>query len=116
MIKTASEFIARAKAQINCVDAATAKGLYDKSEGAIIIDVRETTEADASQLTASINIPRGVLEMKIPDLCPEPDILILTHCAAGGRASLAAERLQEMGYTNIHAITEKFEDIKAVFG
>ena len=116
MIKQASEFIAEAQAQINCLDAVSAKALYDKSEGALIIDVRESTSAEASQLIASINISRGLIEMKLPTLCPDPDTLILTHCAGGGRASLAAARLQEMGYTNVYAITEKFEDIKTVFG
>jgi len=116
MIKSASEFIMEAQALINCVDAIAAKDLYDESEGALIIDVRESANAEASQLIASINISRGLIEMKIPNLCPEPDTLILTHCAGGGRASLAAARLQEMGYTNVYAITAKFEDIKAVFG
>jgi rhodanese-related sulfurtransferase len=116
MIKPASEFIAEAQALINCVDAVAAKALYDESEGAFIIDVRETASAETSQLIASINISRGLIEMKVPGLCPEPDTLILTHCAGGGRASLVAARLQEMGYTNVYAITAKYEDIKAVFG
>ena len=116
MIKPASEFIAEAQALINCLDAVSAKVLYDKSEGALIIDVRETANAEASQLIASINVSRGLIEMKIPSLCPEPGTLIFTHCAGGGRASLAAARLQEMGYTNVYAITDKYENIKAVFG
>ena len=57
-----------------------------------------------------------MLSSVYPGLCPEPDTLILTHCAGGGRASLVAARLQEMGYTNVYAITAKYEDIKAVFG
>ena len=116
MIKPASEFITEAQTQINCIDVTSAKALYDESEGALIIDVRESADAEASQLIASINVSRGLIEMKIPGLCPEPDTLILTHCAAGGRASLVAARLQEMGYTNVYAITAKYEDIKATFG
>ena len=116
MMKPASEFIAEAQAMINCLDAVSAKALYDKSEGALIIDVRESENAEASQLIASINISRGLIEMKVPGLCPEPDTLILTHCGGGGRASLAAARLQEMGYTNVYAIIAGYEDIKAIFG
>lgn len=116
MIKPASDFIAEAQAVIKCLDAVSAKAKYDESEGALIIDVRESMDAEKSQLIASINISRGLIEMKIPGLCPDPDTLILTHCGGGGRASLAAARLQEMGYTNVYAITAKFEDIKAVFG
>ena len=48
--------------------------------------------------------------------CVDSETLILTHCGGGGRASLAALTLQKMGYTNVHAITETFEDIKDAFG
>ena len=54
--------------------------------------------------------------MKIAKYCPDSETLILTHCGGGGRASLAALTLQKMGYTNVHAITATFEDIKDAFG
>ena len=116
MIKTAAELIAEAQAQIDCVDIPSAKALYDQSEHAVIIDVREANSAAESKLKDAINISRGLIEMKAPKLCPDPDTLILTHCGGGGRASLAALTLQEMGYTNVHAITAKFDDLKDAFG
>lgn len=116
MIKTASELIAEAQTRINCLDVPSAKALYENSENAVIIDVREAESAANSKLVGSINISRGLIEMKIPKLCADPDTLILLHCGGGGRASLAALTLQEMGYTNVHAITAKFEDIKNAFG
>ena len=115
MIKPVADFIAEAKSRCNCVDIESAKKLYDDADNAIIVDVREPNEAEEKKLADSINIPRGVLEMKIAQVCPDPDMLILTHCAAGGRASLAADRLQEMGYNNVHVIEGKFDDIKATF-
>ena len=116
MIKTASELIAEAQTRINCLDVPSAKALYENSENAVIIDVREAESAANSKLVGSINISRGLIEMKVPKLCSDPDTLILIHCGGGGRASLAALTLQEMGYTNVHAITAKFEDIKNAFG
>jgi len=116
MIKTAGELIAEAQTRISCLDVSSTKALYDDSENIIIIDVREPENAANSKLKDSINIPRGLIEMKVPNLCPEPDTLILLHCAGGGRASLTALTLQEMGYTNVHAITAKFEDIKDALG
>lgn len=116
MIKTAGELIAEAQTRINCLDVSSAKTLYEGSENAVIIDVREPESAAVSKLDDSINIPRGLIEMKVQNLCPEPDTLILLHCAGGGRASLTALTLQEMGYTNVHAITAKFEDIKSALG
>jgi phage shock protein E len=116
MIKAASDLIAEAQTQISCVDIVSAKILYDDSESAVIIDVREADSAAKSKLADSINISRGLVEMRVPKLCTNPDTLILTHCGGGGRASLAALTLQAMGYTNVHAITATFEDIKDAFG
>jgi rhodanese-related sulfurtransferase len=116
MIKTAGECIKQAQSQINCLDVATAKELFKKSHYAVIIDVREADSAVTSKLSDSINISRGLLEMKVPGHCPDPDTLILTHCGGGGRASLAALTLQEMGYKNVYAITATYDDIKAAFG
>lgn len=116
MIKTAGELIAEAQTRISSLDVASAKALYEGTENAVIIDVREADSASISKLRNAVNISRGLIEMKAPKLCSDPDTLILTHCGGGGRASLAALTLQEMGYTNVHAITAKFEDIKAAFG
>jgi rhodanese-related sulfurtransferase len=116
MIKNAGELISAAQEQIQCLDVASAKALYDESENVIIIDVREAESAGNSKLENATNISRGLLEMKMPALCSDPDTVILTHCGGGGRASLAALTLTQMGYTSVYAITAKFEDIKEVFG
>ena len=116
MIKTAGELISEAQTQIDCIDAISAKSLYQNSVKAVIIDVREAQNAENSKLKDSINISRGLIEMKIAKYCPDSETLILTHCGGGGRASLAALTLQKMGYTNVHAITATFEDIKDAFG
>ena len=115
MIKTAGELISEAQTQIDCVDAISAKSLYQNSVNAVIIDVREVKNSENSKLKDSINISRGLIEMKIAKYCPDSETLILTHCGGGGRASLAALTLQKMGYTNVHAITATFEEIKEIF-
>ena len=115
MIKTAGELISEAQTQIDCVDAISAKLLYQNSVNAVIIDVREAQNAENSKLKDSINISRGLIEMKIAKHCPDSETLILTHCGGGGRASLAALTLQKMGYTNVHAITATFNEIKEIF-
>ena len=80
MIKTAGELIADAQTKIDCVDEISAKTLYDNAENPIVIDVREAKNAEKSKLKDSINISRGLIEMKIAKHCPDPDTLILTHC------------------------------------
>ena len=116
MIKTAAELIKEAQRKIRCLDVASARTLYEASRSPVIIDVREADSAAASKLNDSLNISRGLLEMNVPKTCPDADTLILTHCGGGGRASLAALTLQDMGYTNVYAITAEFDEIKATFG
>jgi len=116
MIKTAGDLIKEAQQHIECIDVAAAKKLYDENSDAVIVDVREADSARESKLTDSINISRGLIEMQLPKQCPDSNTLILTHCAGGGRASLSAHTLKQMGYDNVYAITATYEEIKKVFG
>jgi rhodanese-related sulfurtransferase len=115
-IKSAAELIAEAQVHLSCLDAEAAKELYDSSPDAVILDVREARSAARSKLADSTNISRGLLEMQVAKLCPDPSTVILTHCGGGGRASLAAYTLGQMGYENVHAITAPYEKILKTFG
>lgn len=116
-LKTAGDLIAQAQQSISCVSVEKAQSLFEENRGsAIILDVRESESATKSKLTDSVNISRGLVEMQFPKICSDADTLVLTHCGGGGRASLVAASLQQMGYTNVHAITAPFDDIKSAFG
>ncbi len=116
MIKPASDFIADAQQHIKCLNPTQAKELIQSTKDIIVLDVREPAEAAESKLACSINLPRGLLEMKIQGHCPNEETTILVHCGGGGRASLAAARLKEMGYANAHAITAKYDELKKILG
>ena len=116
MLKTADDLIREAQQHIECVDVQTAKKIYDENPDAVILDVRESENAAESKLQDSINISRGLVEMKLPRQCPHPNTLILTHCGGGGRASLTAKTLRQMGYDRVYAITAPYDEIKKVFG
>jgi rhodanese-related sulfurtransferase len=116
MLKSTDELIREVQPHINCVDVATARKIYDENPDAVIVDVREADSAAQSKLSGSVNISRGLLEMQVHKLCPEASTVILTHCGGGGRASLAAHTLQQIGYENVYAITAPFDEIKKAFG
>jgi rhodanese-related sulfurtransferase len=116
MLKSADEMIREAQQHIKCVDIATARRIYDENPDAVIIDVREADSAAMSKLAESVHISRGLLEMMVHRTCPESDTVILTHCGGGGRASLAAHTLQQLGYQNVYAITAPYDEIKKTFG
>jgi len=80
-------------------------------ENGLVIDVREPGEVSAKPVKGSVNIPRGVLEMKISELTKDADKAIYLHCGTGARATLAAEQLQRMGYTKVTAISSGIDEI-----
>ena len=115
MLKTADDLIRAAQQDIECVDADSAYDIYRNNPGAVIIDVREADSAAKSKLNDSVNISRGLLEMMVQKACPSADTVILTHCGGGGRASLAAQTLGQLGYRRVYAITAPYDDITKAF-
>ena len=115
-LKTAGDLIAEAQKSISCVDVESARKIYRQYPDVMILDVREEDSATKSKLSDSTNISRGLLEMKVHNVCSDPDTVILVHCGGGGRACLAALTLQTMGYCNVYAITAPYDDIKSAFG
>lgn len=103
-LKTLQEIVAEAKSSLSCLTPQSANELLAKDSDALVIDVREPGEVAQKRPALSINIPRGVLEMKITDQTTDPDRTILVHCATGGRAALAAAALKNMGFRNVSII------------
>ena len=80
-----------------------------------VIDVREPAEHANSPANGAINIPRGVLEMKMLELVKDPGTPIFLHCASGARAMLAAEQLAKMGYQHVAVMTCDVPTIQKAF-
>ncbi len=107
---TAADKVAAAKQQITEVTVETAKQLI--AEGNInILDVREGNEYEAGHLDDALLLPRGVLEFKIGGISQLADKsgAVLLYCRTGGRSALAAQTMQELGYTNVLSMAGGFE-------
>lgn len=107
MSMTAAELVAQAKLRIREISPADFHG---GETAALLIDVREPAEFAAGHLQGAVNIPRGVLEFQI-DAHPAArrDAKIVLYCRTGGRAALAADSLQQLGFTDVHSISGGFE-------
>lgn len=104
MLKTIPELIAEMRPDFRCLTAEFAMIEVQRNNG-VVIDVRESAEVAESPTAQSINIPRGMLEMKMLSMYPDADLPIYIHCATGARATLAAEQLRRLGYAQISIIT-----------
>jgi rhodanese-related sulfurtransferase len=104
MLKTIPEVLAQVRESLNTVTAKQANAQSKTSNG-VIIDVREPNEFAQRSAAGTINIPRGLLEMKMLQLHPDAELAIFIHCATGARATFAGEQLQRVGYENVSVIT-----------
>ena len=115
MIKKPAELIQEAKSGTFCLTAEGARQQKRENPQTVIVDVREPEEVAASAIEGAINIPRGLLEMKVEEAVPEHDRPLLVCCASGGRAALAAQTLRHMGYTEVKVIDCPHPEIAEAF-
>ena len=109
--KTFMDYIHDAKSRITEVDIDAAEQLI--AEGHKVLDIREPHEYSANKIKNSINIPRGVLEAAACQAFPGSNPVLrdahddkwLIICATGGRAALATDTLQTMGFSNVASIS-----------
>ena len=112
MLKSVSEILTEVTGDIQRVSIEQAL----KIDNVLLVDVREPEEVAQRPVVGSINIPRGVLEMKITELTQDPSAPICVHCASGARALLAAEQLMRMGFNNVKAVESGIDDISTILG
>ncbi|CCQ09335.1 hypothetical protein PALB_1740 [Pseudoalteromonas luteoviolacea B = ATCC 29581] len=114
MLKPVQELIQSVRPTLRSVSAVEAKTEITKN-GGLLVDVREPQEHQEKSAKGAINVPRGLLEFKLPAIEGNAARPIYLHCAAGSRAVLAAEQLQRLGYSNVTVISCKADEVCAVF-
>jgi rhodanese-related sulfurtransferase len=105
-MKSGTDLINEAKARIRQVNTAEALTLHARG-GAIFLDVRDLQEVNLGKIPNAVHISRGNLETKIEAVVPR-DAEVVIYCASGNRSALAAETMQQMGYTNVSSLAGGF--------
>jgi rhodanese-related sulfurtransferase len=94
------------------------KAKLDAGEDYLLLDVRDLNEHNPGFIPGSLCLSRGTLEFNIGKKeywdhkklnMPEKDKEIIVYCKKGHRGILAANTLQEMGYTNVKYIDGGFK-------
>ena len=78
--------------------------------GARLIDVREQSEWAAGHAAGADYIGKGVIERDIEAAIPDKAAEIILYCGGGFRSVLAADALQQMGYTNVASMAGGWRD------
>ncbi len=83
------------------IDQETAKLMMDIDDGHVIVDVRRQDEFDEGHIPGAICIPNESIVDTQPEELPDLDQIILIYCRSGRRSKEAAQKLFDMGYTNV---------------
>lgn len=108
-MKTAHDLVADAKTAIHEIPLQEAEAAIQQAD--VLIDVREADEYAAGHLLGAVLLPRGLLEFKLsgtPTLATR-DLKVVLYCKTSGRAALAAQTMQSMGYLNVQSIAGGFD-------
>ncbi len=95
------EIVDDAKSRIQQNDVQAVKAMLDTERRFYLVDVREDSEWNAGHLPRAIHLGKGIVERDIETAIPDLDAEIVLYCGGGYRSALAADHLQQMGYTNV---------------
>lgn len=72
-------------------------------DGAVLIDVRTSSEYESGHLDGAINISYDKIIVGVSKIDGvNYDTPIIVYCKSGGRSSQAFESLKNIGYTNVY--------------
>jgi rhodanese-related sulfurtransferase len=74
------------------------------NKGAKLIDVREDNEWQDSHAAGADHLGKGIIERDIESQVPDKSMELILYCGGGYRSALAADALQQMGYTNVYSM------------
>lgn len=84
------------------IDQEKAKEMMAVNDGHVVVDVRRADEYASGHIPGAILIPNESIGTEKPDQLPDKDQIILVYCRSGNRSKQAAQKLADMGYTNIY--------------
>ncbi len=109
------QYVAQIRKTIDTTEMDGYLAVVNNPNGALLVDVREETEFKAGHVPGTVNVSRGRLEFRIWKPLGYPGKVemkrkIYVQCATGGRATLAARQLKDIGFTNVTAVVMELAD------
>lgn len=82
-----------------------------QAAGALIVDVRETSEWDAGHVQGAVLIPLGDLSTRLAEVPKDREVVVM--CRSGRRSAQARDYLLQMGYTTVTSLAGGINEWKA---
>ncbi len=92
------------KSRIREVTVAETQQRLEANPNAKLIDVREDNEWQEAHAAGAEHLGKGIIERDIEAAVPDKSTELILYCGGGFRSALAADVLQQMGYTNVFSM------------
>ena len=95
------KLVDQAKQRVRETSPAEVRRRQEAGESFYFVDVREDNEWQKAHALGAIHLGKGIIERDIEATIPDHNAEIILYCGGGYRSALAADSLQQMGYTNV---------------
>ena len=99
-----------AKSRIREISPAETQQKLDRGDAFHFIDVREDHEWDKGHAKGARHLGKGIIERDIEGQVPDHNAQIVLYCGGGYRSALAADALQNMGYTRASSMSGGYKE------
>ncbi len=107
MSPSGAEVLRQIRSWVVEVDPATVR--EQVSNGAVVIDVRETEEWSAGHIPGAKHVPKSYFETRIEGAAPDRGQHVILYCQSGNRSAWAARTMiEDLGYANVEHMTGGF--------
>lgn len=93
-----------AKSRIREVTVEETRERMKANKAVRLIDVREDNEWKAAHAAGAEHLGKGIIERDIEERVPDRATEVILYCGGGFRSALAADVLQQMGYSNVYSM------------
>ena len=98
------KIVQSAKSRIKEISVHSAQKKLDVGELVHFIDIREDHEWLKDHAKGAVHLGKGIIERDIEQHVTNHQDEIILYCGGGYRSALAADALQNMGYTNVSSM------------
>ena len=98
------KLVNEAKKKVKETNVGDVKRRIEAGEKFLLVDVREDNEWANGHLPGAVHLGKGIIERDIEQRVPDTNAKLILYCGGGFRSALAADVLQEMGYTNVFSM------------
>lgn len=95
------KLVDQARTRVKECTVADVQSRMARGERLYFVDVREDHEFAEDHAKGACHLGKGIIERDIETMISEKQTAIVLYCGGGFRSVLAADALQQMGYTNV---------------